>query len=120
MEIGTEWLVDAAGCRPAALRDLDLLRRLFAEILSDLSLTPIGEPAWHVFPGHGGITGFAMLTESHLACHTWPEHGVATFNLYSCRPRRDWPWEDRLADLLGAGDVRVRSVERSVAAEMVE
>jgi S-adenosylmethionine decarboxylase len=53
-----------------------------------------------------------MLTESHLACHTYPEHGLAAINLYCCRPRPEWPWEERLAALLGATDVRVRKVER--------
>ena len=120
MEIGTEWLIDAAGCRPAVLRDVGVLRALFDRILGELELTPLHEPLWNVFPGEGGVTGFVMLTESHLACHTWPEHGMATFNLYCCRPRRDWPWNERLAEALGATDVRVRCVERSMAAELVE
>lgn len=120
MEIGTEWLIEAAGCRPEALRDREILHSLFERILDDLALTALHEPLWHVFPGEGGITGFVMLTESHLACHTYPEHGVATFNLYCCRPRPDWPWHDHLVRTLGATEVRIRSVERSMAAELVE
>ncbi|HYH07724.1 MAG TPA: S-adenosylmethionine decarboxylase [Thermoanaerobaculia bacterium] len=117
MEIGTEWIVEAGGCSDSALRDPMLLDRLFARIIEELELRPLHPPAWHVFGGPGGITGFVMLTESHLACHTYPEHGVATFNLYCCRPRPDWPWRERLAELLGATDVRIRTVERSLAYE---
>ena len=40
---------------------------------------------WHKFGGEGGVTGLIMLTESHLACHTYPEYQTATFNLYCCR-----------------------------------
>ena len=58
------------------------------------------------------MTGLYLLAESHLACHTYPEHGLATFNLYCCRPRPDWPWAARLGDALGASDVRVRVIER--------
>ncbi|HYI13431.1 MAG TPA: S-adenosylmethionine decarboxylase [Thermoanaerobaculia bacterium] len=119
MDIGTEWLVEAAGCRENALRDLALLDDLFAQVIADLSLTPLHAPAWHVFPGPGGITGFVMLTESHLACHTYPEHGVATINLYCCRMRPEWPWRERLAELFGATEVRVRTVVRSMAASGV-
>ncbi|HYC62785.1 MAG TPA: S-adenosylmethionine decarboxylase [Thermoanaerobaculia bacterium] len=114
MEIGTEWLVEAAGCRADALRDPLLLDALFARIIEELDLKPLHAPAWHVFPDPGGITGFVMLSESHLAIHTYPEHGIATINLYCCRRRPDWPWPARLADMLGAGDVRVRTVERSM------
>lgn len=118
MEIGTEWLVEAGGCREEALRDPSLLDRLFARVIDELELIPLHAPAWHVFPGAGGITGFVMLTESHLACHTYPEHRTATFNLYCCRVRPEWPWRERLAETLGATDVRVRAHERSMTCEI--
>jgi S-adenosylmethionine decarboxylase len=34
-----------------------------------------------------------MLSESHLACHTYPDAGYAAFNPFSCRRDViDWPW----------------------------
>jgi len=112
MNVGTEWLVDATGCRADALRDVAHLRTLFARVIEELDLRVLQDPAWHVFPGAGGVTGFVMLTESHLACHTYPEHGAITINLYCCRERPEWPWTERLAELLGASSVRVRKLER--------
>ena len=114
MNIGSEWLVEASGCKAESLASIDVLRDLFEKIIVELDLHPLHEPSWHVFPGPGGITGFVMLTESHLACHTYPEFGVATINLYCCRERDAWPWEERLRGLLGAAGVRVRVVERAV------
>ena len=116
MNIGSEWLVEAAGCREDALRSVDSLRLLFDRVIGELALNPLHDPSWHVFPGAGGITGFVMLSESHLSCHTYPEHGVVAINLYCCRPRSDWPWQERLAEILGASHVRVRRVERTVIA----
>ncbi|HEY2866452.1 MAG TPA: S-adenosylmethionine decarboxylase, partial [Pyrinomonadaceae bacterium] len=52
------------------------------------------------------------LTESHLACHTYPEHGTATFNLYCCRTRPEWEWESNLKSSLGATSVNVNRIER--------
>ena len=112
MEIGSEWLVEAGGCDEDALRDVERMGAVFARVIAELGLHPLHAPSWHVFPGPGGVTGFVMLTESHLACHTYPEHGIAAINLYCCRPRPEWPWQERLIELLGATDVRVRRVER--------
>jgi len=114
MFVGTEWLVDAAGCDSNALRDIEVLRDLFGQIIAELDLKAVGDFVFHQFPSPGGITGFVLLTESHLACHTYPEFGIATFNLYCCRTRPEWPWEDRLVSALGATKVNVRSVERQI------
>lgn len=109
---GREWVVDAFGCRPGALRDRETLDRVFARAVSELSLKPIGAAQFHTFPEPGGVTGMLMLTESHLTCHSFPESGYAAFNLYCCRVRPDWPWAERLAELLGATRVEVRELAR--------
>lgn len=110
--LGRERIVDAHGCDPSALRSCATLGRLVARIVDELGLHPAGEPVWRVCPGQGGITGVLLLSESHLACHTFPERGFAAFDLYCCRPSQEWPWAERLADALGAAEVRVRSVPR--------
>ena len=79
MIVGTEWLIEAAGCSQDKLR---------------------------------GVTGLVALTESHLACHTYPEHRTATFNLYCCRTRPEWDWEVNLKTLLEAATVSVLKIER--------
>lgn len=110
--VGTEWLVEAEGCEAAKLREPSVLKQVFANIIEDLGLKPVGDPIWHKFPGEGGVTGLVALTESHLACHTYPEHGIATFNLYCCRTRPEWDWSGRLGELLGANNVTVTKLER--------
>jgi S-adenosylmethionine decarboxylase len=109
---GVEWLVEAHGCRVDALRSVATLRALCAQIVDELELRVVGAPQWHQFPGEAGVTGLLLLAESHLACHTFPEHALATFNLYCCRPRPSWPWCERLLERLGTSDVRVRVIER--------
>ena len=112
MSVGFEWLVDALECDENALRDVETLRGVFARIIADLQLKTIGEIAWHKFDGEGGVTGLVMLTESHLACHTYPEHKSATFNLYCCRKRPEWDWEENLKEILGAKRVTIEEMER--------
>ena len=116
LTVGTEWLIEASGCDAEALRDVGRLREVFARAIAELDLRVLGEQLWHKFPDEGGATGLAMLTESHLACHTYPEFRVATFNLYCCRERSEWPWAERLGEMLGAAEVSVRAVSRETRA----
>lgn len=109
---GIEWVVDAQGCAAEALKNPELLRELFARIISGLRLRPVGETQWHQFPNTSGITGLCLLAESHLACHTFPEFGSLCLNLFCCVPRENWDFEGALASTFGATSVNVRSVVR--------
>jgi S-adenosylmethionine decarboxylase len=112
---GREWIVDARGCDPRPLASIDVLRGLFDRMISDLALRQVGEPVWHVFPAPGGITGLCLLAESHLAVHTFPEHGALCLNLFCCTPRPEWDFAAQLRKAVGAGHVDVRRVDRRYA-----
>src|SRR6202044_2323529 len=99
---GVEWLVDAFGCSPEALRDVGTLETVFKRAVEELGLHPVAPPRFHSFEGEGGVTGMLMLSESHLTCHTFPERAYAAFDLYCCRERPGWPWSERLSELLSA------------------
>ena len=114
MTLGTEWLIEASGCDAAALADLDRLRAVFNRVIHDLGLNVLGEIQWHQFDHPGGVSGLALLSESHLTCHTYPEFRAATFNLYCCRERASWTWETTLKEMLGASEVEVRVFERVI------
>jgi S-adenosylmethionine decarboxylase len=91
------------------------LQDLLDGIVGDLSLNVVGEPLWHTFPGAGGVTGLCLLSESHLAIHTFPEHGSLCLNVFCCRPRGDWDVEVRLRRHVGASDVDVTRIQRTYA-----
>jgi S-adenosylmethionine decarboxylase len=112
MIVGTEWLIEAFDCNADSLRELAVLQDVFARIIDDLGLKTVGAPHWHKFDGEGGVTGLVMLTESHLACHTYPEYRTATFNLYCCRTRPEWDWKGNLNKLLDASNIKVTKIER--------
>ena len=109
---GQEWVVEAFGCRPEALTDRGKLQSLLDRLAADLPLHPVGPPLWHQFDEPGGITGLCLLAESHFACHTFPEHGSLTLNLFCCRPRPAWDFRAYLKEQFGAEHVCVRCLER--------
>ena len=77
---------------PPALRDTEACRVFFDAQVRAFGLEKVGE-AYHTFPadenGPGGFTAVLALTESHLSIHTWPEHGLATFDVFLSNFRRD-------------------------------
>ena len=45
----------------------------------------------HTFGPNQGVTGVALLAESHITVHTWPESDYAAFDIFmcgNCDPRR--------------------------------
>lgn len=38
----------------------------------------------HKFSEGGGVTGVALLAESHISIHTWPEYEYAAFDIFMC------------------------------------
>jgi S-adenosylmethionine decarboxylase len=109
---GIEWVVEAFGCSPRALRDPAALENLFRRMIREMNLRPVDGTQWHQFPGTGGITGLCLLAESHLACHTFPEHGSLCLNLFCCVPRAEWNFESALRDLFDAESVSIRRLQR--------
>lgn len=119
---GVEWLVEAFGCEPARLADPAALAALFDDLVRELDLHPVAPTLWHRFaagaPGSaapGGVTGLCALAESHLAVHTFPEHGSLCLNVFCCRPRPERDVAGILRRHVGAADVAVRRIERRYA-----
>lgn len=109
---GCEWIIEAHGCAAEALRDITALERLFAHIVEGMQLHPVAPATWHQFPEAGGVTGLGLLSESHIACHTFPEFGSLCLNVFCCRPRPEWNFEAALRQEVRARAVRVRRIDR--------
>ena len=109
---GIEWLLEMYGCPEETLRDQETLTGLFRAIVSAMKLKPLGGSTWHRFPATGGMTGFWLLQESHLAVHTFPEFHSACLNVFCCSERPSIKWESILSEKLGAKEIRIREYLR--------
>lgn len=81
--IGIHLLADFYGVSADRLCDQVVLGECLLLAAARCHLTPLSAPVLHPFPG-GGVTGFVPLAESHIALHTYPEHGFMALDIFSC------------------------------------
>lgn len=71
--------------------DEGYLRDLVARAAKAAGATLHDLRSW-VIPGEkGGVSVIALILESHIAVHTWPEYEYATIDIYTCGEHTD-PW----------------------------
>lgn len=70
------------------------------------------------FPVHG-VTGVAIISESHVAVHTWPEHKYAAVDIFTCNLEGDVEAGiAALSDVLKPGRVEVMELRRGMVGDM--
>lgn len=114
-----ELLMDGHGCASDALASAARMRALCDALVAALGVTVLHAPLLHAFPataaGPGGVTALYLLSESHLALHTWPERHTVLLSLCCCRPL---PADEVLIATVrshcGAADVSTRRIERGL------
>ena len=65
------------------LDDLERMENALRECISAARATLLHIHLHHFTP-YGGISGVAVLAESHISVHTWPERGFAAFDVFMC------------------------------------
>lgn len=78
---GTHLLIDFWGAEN--LTDLDTMEKAFRDCVEHCGATLLHIHMHHFTP-NGGISGVAVLAESHISVHTWPERGYAAFDIFMC------------------------------------
>ncbi|MBV7393378.1 adenosylmethionine decarboxylase [Mameliella sediminis] len=59
-----------------------------------------------------GVSGVAVLAESHISVHTWPEIGYGAFDVFMCGDAQPWKAVDVLGRAFATSDVRVKELLR--------
>jgi len=80
--LGRHVLLELHECDPRALDDLPFLRKALLDTARQMEATVI-DHVFHHFSPHG-VTGVVAIAESHLCIHTWPEHGYAAADIFTC------------------------------------
>jgi S-adenosylmethionine decarboxylase len=78
---GAHVLADLWGA--SRLDDIDHIEASLREIVETCGATLLHIHLHH-FSENGGVSGVAVLAESHITVHTWPERNFAAFDIFMC------------------------------------
>ena len=78
---GTHLLLDLWGAKH--LDQLDRMEQAMRDCVEVSGATLLHIHLHHFTPS-GGISGVAVLAESHISVHTWPERDYAAFDVFMC------------------------------------
>ena len=82
--VGTHVFGNMYGLDPKVINDKKLLENALKKAVSVAKMTLVEAKAWQFGGKKGGVSVIALITESHMALHTWNEYNYATLDIYTC------------------------------------
>ncbi|MBO8127227.1 MAG: S-adenosylmethionine decarboxylase proenzyme [Firmicutes bacterium] len=111
--LGRHVLCEVNGCKAELLDDIKHVE----EVMVNAALAAgaeIREVAFHKFSPQG-VSGVVVISESHLAIHTWPELGYAAVDVFTCGDTVDpWAAVDYITKTFQASNVTASEVQRGI------
>lgn len=83
---GRHLIADLHGC--ARLDDAAHIERILRDAAAAAGATLL-DVRLHAFGPGQGVTGVALLAESHISIHSWPESGYAALDFFLCGRSND-------------------------------
>lgn len=98
--MGRHVISELWGCDFEKLNDVVQIEQIFVGAALK-SGAEIREVAFHKFAPQG-VSGVVIISESHLTIHSFPEHGYASIDVYTCGDLNPNIAADYIAEALGA------------------
>lgn len=108
--LGSHVTWDVYNCDTDSISFIPIVQKVLNAIVDELQLSKVNESFKQFEPV--GVTGFILLEESHVSIHTWPEHGFAAVDIFSCRSFDAKKIETLLMQSFSSDKVVVKQIER--------
>lgn len=111
--LGRHVLAEIHGCPFEVLNNVGKVEEIMVRAALEAG-AEVREVVFHKFSPQG-VSGVVVISESHLAIHTWPELGYAAVDVFTCGDKVD-PWDacNYLAEMFGATSVDAKETQRGV------
>ena len=80
--LGKHIILEMWGCCKDTIDNVEVVKEILVKATESVKATLV-DVVCHRFSPYG-VTGVAILAESHIAVHTWPEHGYAAADIFIC------------------------------------
>ncbi|MCM8536191.1 MAG: adenosylmethionine decarboxylase [Lentisphaeraceae bacterium] len=80
--LGTHILIELYDCDRELLNDPERIEACMKEAAVESGATIVSSHS-NLFNPHG-VSGVVIIAESHITIHTWPEHGYAAVDVFTC------------------------------------
>ena len=80
--LGKHIILEMWGCCKDTIDNVEVVKDILVKAAESVKATMV-DVVCHRFSPYG-VTGVAILAESHIAVHTWPEHGYAAADIFIC------------------------------------
>ncbi len=108
--LGIHIIAELYGCNPALLDDEKFITDTLVKSAKKTKVTVIDHISQKFEPQ--GVSAVIIISESHLAIHTWPEFSYAALDFYTCGQEDPEPAVREIAESLGARDITIFRTER--------
>ena len=108
---GRHLLVELWGA--SRLDELAAVEQALTEAVAACGATLL-KMALHRSSPNNGVSGVAVIAESHISIHTWPEYGYAAVDIFVCGSLDPYPAVPVLRRAFQPGKVQLMEVKRGI------
>ncbi len=114
--LGRHVLAEICGCDFNILNNIKKVEEIMVNAALEAG-AEVRECVFHKFSPQG-VSGVVVISESHLAIHTWPELGYAAVDVFTCGDRVN-PWDacNYLTDHFYAKQITAKEMKRGMVSE---
>jgi S-adenosylmethionine decarboxylase len=111
--LGRHVLAEFHGCSAEVLNDLQLIEKLMVSAALEAG-AEVREVVFHKFSPQG-VSGVVVISESHLAIHTWPELGYAAVDVFTCgKTVNPWVSCNYIKEHFAAENMTAKEIKRGI------
>ena len=109
--LGRHVLAELQGCPFEILNDIKKIEKIMVKAALQAG-AEVREFVFHKFSPQG-VSGVVVISESHLAIHTWPELGYAAVDVFTCGDTVN-PWDacNYLVENFQAENMEAQEIKR--------
>lgn len=117
--LGRHVLAEIYDCSFEILNDVKQVEQIMVNAALEVG-AEIREVVFHKFSPQG-VSGVVVISESHLAIHTWPELGYAAVDVFTCGDKvNPWDASEYLSKMFEAGHMEATEIKRGFNCSVTE